>query len=179
MFVMCGHLASGKSTFARTFAKLNNYLYLSIDDTYAEFEDGYNHKFDAWISFFKKIHQAELEHCNVIIDVNANTRADREDYLNWFPNFEHHLIWIDTSTENCLINNFYRDRVIDPNYMLESFERFEPFKYDEWSYHSGRRAEWYSVSRIINKNNKFEFIEELYGDTPAEVIKAFNNRSTI
>lgn len=157
MFLMCGHPGSGKSFFAKRMAKFNGFRYLSIDDMYATFNGdptSHDNKFDVWITFFRQIHAAEMAGQDVVIDTNAPTRADRFEFLNWFSNFEHHLIWIDTDEELCLKNNQHRSRVIPEGQMKKLFKIFEiPSPYD--TVFNRTRSDWKSITRIVNENNIF------------------------
>ena len=157
MFLMCGNPGSGKSYFAKQFAKDNGYRYLSIDDMYATFNgDPYSHdnKFDVWMTFWRQIHAAEIAGHDVVIDTNAPTRLDRNEFLNWFASFEHHLIWVDATEELCLYNNANRSRVIPEEQMRAMFRFFEqpnPYRENEGS----NRAKWKSISYVPNDNNHF------------------------
>ena len=120
MFLMCGHPGSGKSTYARELARKNGYRYLSIDDMYATFNGdptSHDNKFDVWMTFFRQIHAAEMAGHDIVVDTNAPTRGDRDEFLNWFPDFEHHLIWVNALEELCLENNKHRSRVIPEDQM--------------------------------------------------------------
>ena len=170
MFLMCGHPGSGKSFFAKRMAKFNGFRYLSIDDMYAAFNGdptSHDNKFDVWITFFRQIHAAEMAEQDVVIDTNAPTRADRYEFLNWFPSFEHHLIWIDANEELCLENNKHRSRVIPEDQMKKLFQVFEtPSGYD--THFNKTRSEWKSMTRIVNEDNVFTDSTTI-GDFPKDV----------
>lgn len=83
MFLMCGHPGSGKSTYARELAHKNGYRYLSIDDMYATFNGdptSHDNKFDVWMTFFRQIHAAEMAGHDIVVDTNAPTRGDRDEF---------------------------------------------------------------------------------------------------
>ena len=165
MFLMCGHPGSGKSTYARDFAKEGHYRYLSIDDMYATFNGdptSHDNKFDVWMTFWRQIHAAEMAGHDIVVDTNAPTRLDRDEFLNWFPSFEHHLIWIDAPTSLCLKNNQKRSRVIPKEQMNNMFLFFEAPKDDERS--SKNRSNWLTISRVVNTDNHFSERYLLYID---------------
>ena len=152
MFLMCGHPGSGKSTYAKELAKQNHYRYLSIDDMYAAFNGdptSHENKFDVWITFFRQIHAAEVAGQDVVVDTNAPTYCDRAEFLNWFSDFEHHLIWVDALQKLCLENNEKRSRVIPKG--------------------TGRRSMWKSISWIENTDNHFRHKGMIYGEFPSDV----------
>ena len=134
MFLCCGMSGAGKTTFSKKFAEYNNIEYLSPDDFYLQIngdEKIRKNKFLVWISLFNKIHQLEIKGKDCIIDTNALTYVDRTQFLNWFPSFEHHLIYIDAPLGLCFENNFNRDRVIPEEIMEELWEKLEPPDEDE------------------------------------------------
>lgn len=157
MFLMCGHPGSGKSTYAREFARKNGFRYLSIDDMYAAFNGdptSHDNKFDVWMTFFRQIHAAEVAGQDVVVDTNAPTRADRFEFLNWFSSFEHYLIWIDSDEKLCLENNRHRSRVIPEEQMKNLFKMFEAPHFNE-VYFNSTRSTWVSIMRVVNYNNSF------------------------
>lgn len=152
MFLCCGMSGAGKTTFSKKFAEYNNIEYLSPDDFYLQIngdEKIRKNKFLVWISLFNKIHQLEIEGKDCIIDTNALTYVDRTQFLNWFPSFEHHLIYIDAPLGLCFENNFNRDRVIPEEIMEELWEKLEPP--DEYE-----DERWVTFSEIKNVNNVLE-----------------------
>lgn len=156
MYLMTGNPGSGKSYFAKQFAEKNGCRYLSIDDMYATFNGdptSHDNKFDVWMTFWRQIHVAELAGHDIVVDTNAPTRLDRDEFLNWFPTFEHHLIWIDASASLCLKNNQRRSRVIPLKQMNNMFMFFEEPRDDEWS--SRNRSNWVTISRVVNIDNHF------------------------
>ena len=174
MFVLCGHPGSGKTTFAKEFAKQNGFRYLSIDDTYAVFNGNptsHDNKFDVWLTFWRQIHAAELQKCSVVIDVNAPTKCDRDDFLNWFPSFEHHLIEVWALKETCRENNRHRERVIPEAQFDEILEMFEPIERSEIMSRRKVRSNWKSYAVIYNVNNKFTLYDMEFGTKLPENIK--------
>lgn len=171
MFLMCGHPGSGKSYFAKQFAEKNGFRYLAIDDTYAYFNGSpYSHdnKFQVWMTFFQQVHAAEEAGVDIVVDTNAPTIIDRAEFLNWFPSYEHHLIWVDAMPELCLVNNQKRGRVIPKDQMKKIFGYFEQPVGDEF-FSFSPRAKWYSFSRVKNVNNNFLPRMTLCGKFPEDV----------
>jgi len=160
-YLMCGISGSGKTTFSKEFAADGNLLYLCPDDFYAVFSgtgtaEGHKNEFDVWSAFFRAIHNAEREGSSCIIDTNAPTFVDREQFLNWFPGFnEYHLIYIKADEDLCVQNNKKRDRVIPDNEirrMIRKFEEPDPEKESRWN----------SITVFENKNNNgFELVSSV------------------
>ena len=114
MYLMCGHVASGKSYFAKRFAEKNGFRYLDIDACYKIYngdEKIHENKFEVWILFYQLIHQASLLGQSTVIDTNAPLVSYRDEFLNWFPEYSsHHLIWVDADPELAWRNNCGRER---------------------------------------------------------------------
>ena len=125
MYLMCGCSGAGKTTFSKEFAKEHNLKYLGIDDFYALVNGDeciHTNTFEVWIEFYKAIHEAEVNNIDVIIDTNAITKSHREQFIEWFPTFEHHLIYIDAMASLRKKNNKSRRRQV-PDDVMDNMER--------------------------------------------------------
>ena len=155
MYLMCGISGSGKTTYAKQFAKENNLVYLGIDDMYAEINGDeciHENPFKAWILFYEKIHSLAVAGTSCVVDTNALTFCHRTQFLDWFPEFdEHHLIYIRASEELFIVNNNSRKRVIPMDRLREMEEMFAPPTLAE---HEDPR--WVSIVEIENYANNFQ-----------------------
>ena len=173
MVLMCGHIASGKSYFARRFAEENSFRYLDVDECYKIYngdEKLHKNKFEVWILFYQLIHNSCLLGQNVVIDTNAPLVSYRDEFLSWFPEFDrHYLLWIDASPELAWQNNCRRERHV----ARESFDNLVAL-FQEPSVGEGTnvsRACWDAICRIDNVENSFRppvFIKGCPGDCPVE-----------
>ena len=149
MFLMTGLSGVGKTTYALSFSKSKNYLYLGIDDFYRAFNNGtHDNEFEVWMAFFNAIHCAEQQRKDCVIDTNSPTIVDRTQFLNWFPSFQHHLIYIYGTDELRIANNKHRDRIIPDDEM----ERMKKVYQIPYIYEDNR---WKSLLILNNINNKF------------------------
>lgn len=155
MYLMCGLSGSGKTTYAKKFAKENNLLYLGVDEFYAKVNGDeciHENTFEVWIEYFKAIHEAEVNNIDCIIDTNAITNCHREQFLEWFPTFEHHIILVYACEELRYANNSARRRVIPEHVMKKMYENFE-HPLCNWE-----TKKWKSIKIIYNNNNSFKDI---------------------
>ena len=128
MYLMCGCSGSGKTTFSKQFAKDHDLLYLGCDDFYKKVNGDeclHINSFEVWIEFFKAIHEAEINGVDCIVDTNALTRVHRAQFIEWFPTFEHHLIYIHASPELRKKNNKSRRRQVPDDDMDKMTRRLE------------------------------------------------------
>ena len=151
MYLMSGLSGSGKTTYARKFAADNDLLYLNVDDFYAVWNGSptiHEHEFEVWIAFYQAIHCAEIAGRDCIVDTNALTAVDRIQFLNWFPTFEHHLIWIEAPIELCVENNNNRARVV-PIAELEKMYHYMEYP----TANEDARRRWKSIKYVMNNDN--------------------------
>lgn len=151
MYLMCGCSGAGKTTFSKEFAAKHNIKYLGIDEFYALVNGDECirlNTFEVWIEFFKAIHDAEVHDIDCIIDTNAITVCHRKQFIEWFPTFEHHLIYIEADAELRKKNNLLRRRQVPEDVMDRMTKQLEvPF--------FELNTEWDSITYIKNINNTF------------------------
>lgn len=151
MYLMSGPSGAGKTTIAKQFAKDKRYQYLCIDDFYTLIngnEQAHEDEVEVWLIFFKVIHLAEMHGRDIVIDTNSPTKTSRTEFLNWFPSFEHHLIFVHAPFDLCVRNNAGRSRQIPSDELRNIFNSVE-IPTDETE---DRR--WKSIYSIENNNNK-------------------------
>ena len=166
MYLMCGHIGSGKSYFAKRFAQKNGFRYIDIDACYKIYngdEKIHENKFEVWILFYQLIHQASVLGQSVVVDTNAPLASYRDEFLNWFPDFDsHRLIWIDTDPELSWANNCQRERHVQRNVFDHLITMFQAPSSDEGTAVS--RAVWAGICRIRNVGNAFQPPEFIKGE---------------
>lgn len=158
MYLMCGCSGAGKTTFSKAFAKEHNLKYLGIDDYYALVNGDeclHTNTFDVWIEFYKAIHEAEVNDIDVIIDTNAITKSHREQFIEWFPTFEHHLIYIEASETLRKKNNISRRRQVPDDVMDRMTALLEKPINESFK----------TITYIFNLNNEFQKPIVLKGET--------------
>ena len=151
MYLMCGLSGVGKTTYAKQFAADNDLVYLGIDDEYARINGDeciHENQFRVWISFYERIHSLEVAGIDCIVDTNAITKCHRDQFLEWFPTFEHHLILIRCDEKLRYMNNKSRRRVVPDDVMLKMSINFEYPQQDEV-------RKWDSVKVVYNTDNVF------------------------
>lgn len=129
LVVMCGLPGAGKTTFAKMFAKKNNYRYISIDNFYqAVFgnETEHYHKYQVWEILYKAVDLAIEDGVNVILDTNAPNPSDREIlYERIGKKFAHRtIVYVENDPDTCKENNKHRNRVIPDEQMDYIINRF-------------------------------------------------------
>lgn len=156
MLLVSGCSAVGKTTFAKQFAARMQFRYLSADNFYAAVngdERIHENKFEVWMNLYRAIYLAQEQNIDVVIDANTLTMVDRDQFLGWFPKFEHHLVYIYADPELRRKNNMMRSRQVPAramDYMTEHVQ--EPV----WECMDKR---WLSYMKLNNVNNHFIIAE--------------------
>lgn len=151
MYLMCGLSGSGKTTYSKMIADKMNLRYLGIDDFYAHINGDEcirENKFNVWIEFWKAIHDAEINNIDCVVDTNALTAHQRKEFIEWFPTFEHHLVYVFTDEIQRYANNKLRRRQVPDDVMDQMSKRLEvPNKQVD--------SDWKTITYIMNNNRKF------------------------
>lgn len=160
MYLMCGCSGAGKTTFAKAFAQKHNLKYLGIDEFYALINGDeclHTNTFEVWIEFYKAIHEAEINNIDCIVDTNAITHVHRAQLVEWFPTFEHHLIYIKADFKLRKKNNLSRRRQVPDDVMDKMAAKLEvpSPRFDDG---------FKSITFIENIDNKFSEPKVLKGE---------------
>lgn len=156
MYLMSGPSGAGKTTFAKKFAADNGLQYFGIDDFY-RIINGSEHlhedETDVWLIFFKALHLAQAHGRDIIVDTNSQTAAKRTEFLDWFPSFEHHLIFVTAPFKLCKENNDRRSRHVPEEELFSIYRDVErPTKEED--------VRWKSILYFVNRDNSgFEPVE--------------------
>lgn len=165
MYLMSGVSGAGKTTFSKEFAEKNGLLRLGIDEFYAKIngdECKHYNAFDVWIEYFKAIHEAEINGLDCVLDTNALTWHQRMQFVEWFPTFKKHIIFIDAKHDLRKKNNKSRRRQIPDKIMDKMADELEIPS-------PGLDTEWDSIIHIKNIDNKFMEPVVLKGSFDLEV----------
>lgn len=170
MYLMCGISGSGKTTFSQDLEKRTGIKRLGIDDFYKKIngdECKHDNTFNVWIAFFKEINKMSEQEKDCIIDTNALTWHQRMQFIEWFPNFNHHIIFIDAPFELQKKNNQTRIRKVPDNAMDKMARNLQKPTVE-------LDKDWDTITYIENKNNRFQTPIAIKGELPAIFVKKEN-----
>lgn len=166
-YLVCGLSGVGKTTFTKKFAEDNGLKYLGADEFYAKVngdENIHTNKFEVWIELFKAIHECEKAGIDCVVDSNALSASGRDEFINWFPGFSHHLIFIDADDKLRQSNNHARERRIPDSIMMSMRNKLE---HPVWKTMDKR---WKSLTGIFNSNNHY-LVVQVKGEPPYGSVK--------
>lgn len=147
MICLSGMPGSGKTTWAAEFLKKHpDFLYFSPDAYYERIngdECDRTDSFEIWMAMFRDIHIAEKNFNNVLIDSDNLTYAQRNQWIEWFPYFDEHiLLFLEEDYNTCFDRVSKRRRIIPEVIMREKMYKWEnPLE-------AGDCAEWDRVYQI-------------------------------
>lgn len=166
-YLVCGLSGVGKTTFTKKFAEDNGLKYLGADEFYAKVngdERIHTNKFEVWIELFKAIHECEQAGIDCVVDSNALSASGRDEFINWFPGFNHHLIFIDADDKLRQANNDKRERRIPESIMMSMRGKLE---HPVWNVMDKR---WKSLTSIVNSDNHY-LVMQVKGEPAYESVK--------
>ena len=147
LICLAGLPGVGKTTWATEFLKKHpDFLYFSPDSYYERIngdECDRTDTFEIWMAMFRDIHIAEKNFNNVLIDSDNLTYAQRNQWIEWFPYFnEHILLFLEEDYNTCFDRVSKRRRTIPEIIMREKMYKWEnPLE-------AGDCAEWDRVYQI-------------------------------
>ena len=147
MICLSGMPGSGNTTWAAEFLKKHpDFLYFSPDAYYERIngdECDRTDTFEIWMAMFRDIHIAEKNGYNVLIDSDNLTYAQRNQWIEWFPYFDEHiLLFLEEDYNTCFDRVTKRRRTIPEIIMREKMYKWEnPLE-------AGDCAEWDRVYQI-------------------------------
>lgn len=155
LYVICGPSGAGKTSYATQLSKkIKDADYIPIDYLYRQShintaEKRKRFKFDIWIMFMKEIRRHELHNRSLIIETCCPTTTSKLQFIEWFPGFEHHFIYIEASKQLCMRNNASR-----PTHKLTNEELFYNFRQNKFDPAAFKDPRWKSAIRLHNIGNK-------------------------
>ena len=161
MICLAGLPGSGKTTWAMNYLVDHpNILYFSPDAYYERIngdECNRTNAFEVWMAMFRDIHIAEQNGQSVLIDSDNLTYAQRNQWIEWFPDFDQHLLFFfEEPFEDCYNRMLQRRRTI-PEEVMEK-------KYLKWQSPLDKEKtqdylEWDMILQIPYKENIYESFE--------------------
>lgn len=146
-YLVCGISGGGKTHLTNYLHEINpNLKKYDVDEYYAKINgDAIIHEnfFDVWMLVWKDLHESEVKGEDVLITTNALTVNQRHQFIEWFPTFTHHLIWVTSPKEKCLEGNRIRRRHVPEDKLLKQWENME--------FPNAHEKGWETITQIANR----------------------------
>ena len=124
---------------------LNINVILDVDKYYEKIngdERIRDNMFDVWYTLYKDIHDYEVTNKNVLLTTNALTVSQRRQFVEWFPSFRHHMLWVTSPYEQCLIGNKKRHRQVPEEVLKKQWKSME--------FPNANEDGWDTIAHITN-----------------------------
>ena len=129
MICLAGMPGVGKTTWAMRFLKNHpDYHYFNPDQYYAELNGDDTNRantFEVWMAMFRDINTAMKLGYNVLIDSDNLTFHQRTQWIEWFPDFKHILVFFEASWDTCYNQMLKRRRKLSYDTMISKWERWQ------------------------------------------------------
>lgn len=166
MVLICGCSGVGKSTLAEKLADRFDYRHIDVDKFYEiPGETGRKDKFEAWISMFRQLNALGKLGRDCIVDTAGLTSSSRDEFLNWFPEFEHHMVYVEADDRLRQKNNESRERRVPAEIMMRQYINAERPVWRTMD------KGWVSYTRVVNSNNNKYDIVQKEGNTFYESVQ--------
>ena len=129
MICLCGMPGAGKSTWARNFLKHHSDYLCFNPDAYYERINGDDtiraNTFEVWMAMFRDINTAMKAGKNVLVDSDNLTFHQRMQWIEWFPDFTHILVFFDTDFDTCMYRVSHRRRKLTRAQMIDRWGKWQ------------------------------------------------------
>ena len=158
MICLAGMPGVGKTTWAKEFMRRHpDYLYFSPDAYYERIngdDTKRDHTFEIWMAMFRDIHTAEMNGDNILIDSDNLTYAQRNQWIEWFPNFDNYfLLYMEEEFDVCMERISKRRRTIPEIVMREKWYKWENPE------EAGDAREWDWINKVEMESEEFFNVE--------------------
>ena len=160
LYLVCGIGGGGKTVLSHRIIEKNPGMTLLDPDMYYAkiYGDECNRgdAFPVWHQLFGDLHKLELEGKDVVLSTNALTYCQRSQFVEWFPSFTKHIIWVTSPWDRCVEGNAKRRRHI-PEAVLKK-------QWHDMEFPSGKEPGWETVTHVTNHWTCEYNIDTLKGD---------------
>lgn len=129
MICLAGMPGVGKTTWARNFLKHHpDYRYFN-PDMYYERINGDDciraNTFEVWMAMFRDINTVMKQGKNVLVDTDNLTFHQRTQWIEWFPEFFHILVFFEAPWDVCYNQMKQRRRQLTDNTMIAKWKKWQ------------------------------------------------------
>ena len=158
-YLVCGISGGGKTTLSKEILEKNDIHFIDVDSYYAEINGDEcirDNTFEVWHKLFRDVHELEEKGIDILFTSNALTINQRNQLVEWFPKFRHHLIWVVSPWEQCVEGNEKRRRHVPIDQLENQWQRME--------FPNANEKGWDTITHITNIWNEDYIIFNLKGD---------------
>lgn len=128
-YLICGISGGCKTTLTEHIVKKNPRILIYDVDKYYEIINGdecdRSNPFEVWIKLYQDVHDSMVKGKDIILTVNALTVSQRRQFIEWFPDFNHHCLWVCTPKARCFEGNRQRRRHVPDDKLEKQWNTYE------------------------------------------------------
>lgn len=159
-YLVCGISGGGKTTLSRRIKEDNpDLIMLDVDEYYAAVNGNERIRanwYIVWRNLYDDIHNLELEGKDVLLTTNSLSVSQRRQFIEWFPTFKHHMLWVIAPLERCIEGNSQRYRHVPEDVLRHQWYEME--------FPNAKEEGWDTIAHITNWWDKHYSIFNLKGD---------------
>lgn len=129
MICLAGMPGVGKTTWARNFLmRHSDYFYFNPDEYYKRIngvDTDRTNTFEVWHAMFRDIYIAMKDGKNVLVDSDNLTFHQRTQWVEWFPDFVHVLVFFEEPYEVCYARMMKRQRKLSYGAMITKWSKWQ------------------------------------------------------
>lgn len=153
-YLVCGISGGGKTVLTERIVKKNPQLKIYDVDKYYEIVNGdecdRSNWFDVWMLLWQDLHKSEMAQEDVILTTNSLTVSQRRQFIEWFPTFIHHCLWVTAPKERCIEGNNSRRRHVPEDKLMAQWDRME--------FPNANEKGWDTITQITNMWDENNYI---------------------
>jgi len=159
-YLVCGISGGGKTTLSRRIKEDNpDLIMLDVDEYYAAINGDERIRknwYEVWRTLYDDIHEFELQDKDVLLTTNSLSVSQRRQFIEWFPTFKHHMLWVIAPLERCIEGNNKRYRHVPEDVLRRQWQEME--------FPNAKEDGWDTIAHITNWWDKKYSIFNLKGD---------------
>lgn len=146
-YLVCGISGGGKTYLSNRIYENNPNIdvMLDVDKYYAKIngdERIRGNTYQVWRTLFDDLHMYEKSDMDVLLTTNSLTVSQRRQFIEWFPKFDHHMIWVIAPLDMCIRGNSNRYRNV-PEEILRN-------QWQEMEFPNAKEDGWVTIAHITN-----------------------------
>lgn len=145
-YLVCGISGGGKTHLTKHLYEINPKLKVYDVDNYYALINGdeciRENTFEVWMTLWRDLHNSEICGEDVLLTTNALTVSQRNQFIEWFPTFTHHIIWVTSPKARCYIGNNKRKRHVPSDVLAQQWKNME--------FPNATEKGWETITQITN-----------------------------
>lgn len=129
-YLVCGISGGGKTILSHRLKQDNPSIkvMLDVDEYYAKVNGDEcirGNTYQVWRMLYDDIHQYEVNGVDILLTTNSLTVCQRRQFIEWFPTYKHHMLWVIAPLDVCIEGNNKRHRHVPEDILRKQWQEME------------------------------------------------------